>query len=275
MDYAKLTPQVIKSIVKNALAEDIGSGDITTRLFIPKNKKIIAKIVAKDNFVLCGMPVVKEVFKTLDPGLKFKQKLREGAHVKKNTVLAVISGEAGGILTGERVALNFLALLSGIATKTKKYVKAITPYKIKILDTRKTIAGLRLLEKYAIRTGGGGNHRFSLDEMILIKDNHLKINRGCIKLPKQARKYKIEIEAQNLKEFKYALSLKPDMIMLDNMKIEDIKKAVKLNKSSLLEVSGGIKLNNIKRYAACKVNFISIGALTDSVESVDISLDIA
>lgn len=301
MAYNKINPKIIKSIVKIALAEDLGKGDITTKLFIPRNKKMKAKIIAKENFLLCGTNIAKIVFKNVDPGLKFKQHIKEGAWVKKNKVIAVISGKASSILSAERVALNFLSLLSGIATKAKKFVEIAAPYKTKIFDTRKTIPGLRILQKYAVRVAGGYNHRFSLDEMILVKDNHLKTNRGCIRLPKQAKKYKIEIEAQNLNEFKHAQSLKPEMIMLDNMRIKDIKKAVKLNEaphklksglsveakylsggsqprkysSSLLEVSGGINLGNIKKYAACGVDIISIGALTDSVESVDISLDIA
>jgi len=274
MAYAKINSLTLKSIIKTALAEDIGYGDITTRLLISKNKKIQAKIIAKEKFLLCGVNIAREVFKTVDRSIKFKQKVKEGSWIQKNDIIAEICGRACSILSAERVALNFLSLLCAIATKTKKFVKAASPYKVKILDTRKTIAGLRILQKYAVRIGGGYNHRFSLDEMILIKDNHLKINKGCIMLPKASKRYKIEIEAQNLKEFKRALALGPDIIMLDNMSISDIKKAVKLNRSALLEVSGGINLANIKKYASCGVDIISIGELTDSVKSVDISLDI-
>jgi len=275
MAYGKIDTKAITSIIKNALAEDIGSGDITTRLFIAQDKKSQARIMAKENFLLCGINIAQEVFRSVDSGLKFQPKIKEGSQVSKNNVIAVISGKASSILTAERVALNFLSLLCGIATKTNKFVKKAAPYKTKIFDTRKTIPGLRVLEKYAVRVGGGHNHRFSLDEMILLKDNHLKINAGCIKLPKAPKKYKIEIETQNLAEFKRALILKPDIIMLDNMKIKDIKQAVKLNKSCLLEVSGGVNFGNVKKYAATGVDIISIGELTDSVESVDISLDFA
>lgn len=275
MAYAKIRSDSLKLIIKTALAEDIGSGDVTTDSLIAKSKKIKAKIIAKEKFLLCGVNVAAEVFKTVDSRLEFKRKVKEGTWVKKNDIIAEICGSACSILSAERVALNFLSLLSAIATKTKKFVKAVAPYKVKILDTRKTIAGLRILQKYAVRIGGGYNHRFSLDEMILIKDNHLKINAGCIKLPKKSKRYKIEIEAQNLKEFIRALAFNPDIIMLDNMSVNDIKKAVKLNKSALLEVSGGINLGNIKKYAACKVNLISVGELTDSVKSIDISLDIS
>jgi len=275
MAYAKISPHTLKLIIKTALAEDIGSGDITTRLLIPKNKIIQAKIIAKENFLLCGLDIAREVFKTIDKSINFKKKIKEGSRVQKNDVIAIICGKASGILSAERVALNFLSLLSAIATKTRKFVKAVAPYKVKILDTRKTIAGLRILQKYAVRTGGGYNHRFSLDEMILIKDNHLKVNNGCIKLPKESKRYEIEIESQNLKEFKRAVILNPDIIMLDNMSIRDIKKAVKLKKAALLEVSGGINLSNIKKYASTGIDLISIGELTDSVKSVDISLDIS
>ena len=266
--------KTITSIIKNALAEDAGSGDITTRLFIAQDKMIQARIIAKENFLLCGINVTQEVFRRVDPSLKFKQKIIEGSQVKKDSVLAVISGKASSILIAERVALNLLSLLCAVATKTKKFVKAAAPYKIKIFDTRKTIPGLRVLEKYAVRMGGGYNHRFSLDEMILLKDNHLKINAGIVQLPKASKKYKIEIETQNLDEFKRALSLKPDIIMLDNMSIKDIKQAVKLNQSCLLEASGGINLSNIKKYAATGVEIISIGELTASIESVNINLEV-
>ncbi|MCX5698762.1 MAG: carboxylating nicotinate-nucleotide diphosphorylase [Candidatus Omnitrophica bacterium] len=274
MAYGKIDAKKVTSIIKNALAEDIGSGDITTRLFIAQDKKSQARIIAQENFLLCGINIAQEVFRSVDSGLKFQPKIKEGSQVIKNSVIAVISGKSSSILTAERVALNFLSLLCGIATKTKKFVKAVAPYKTKIFDTRKTMPGLRVLEKYAVRVGGGYNHRFSLDEMILIKDNHLKITGGCVKLPKTSKKYKIEIETQNLAEFKRALSLKPDIIMLDNMSVKDIKQAVKLNKSCLLEASGGVNLGNIKKYASTGVEIISIGELTDSVESVDISLDI-
>jgi nicotinate-nucleotide pyrophosphorylase (carboxylating) len=181
------------------------------------------------------------------------------------------------------VALNFLSLFSGIATKTRAYVNKVKPYKVKIMDTRKTIPGLRALEKYAVRIGGGYNHRFKLDEMLLIKDNHLKVTKGYSRLPKVTKGYKFEIEVKNLKEFKEALKLSPDIIMLDNMKAEGIKKAVNIRnhlclKSShpkpQLEASGGINLGNVRKIAACGVEMISVGELTYSPASVDISLEI-
>ena len=273
----------IKTIIKRALAEDIGRGDITTRLSIPKGLSIKAKIIAKEDFLLCGIGLAGEVFKTVDPGLKFKPQIKEGGKVSRKQVLAVISGKASSILTAERVALNLLSLLSGIATKTSRFVKEIKPFKTKITDTRKTIPGLRNLQKYAVRIGSGYNHRMRLDEMILIKDNHLKIMGGYLRLPRVPKGYKIEIEAQNLKEFRHALNFKPDIIMLDNMKIPDIQKAVKIRNGfkfnnqlclTKLEASGGIHLGNLKKYAATGVDIISVGELTDSIKSVDISLEI-
>lgn len=279
----KINSREIKAFIKRALAEDIGRGDITTQLSIPKGLSIKAKIIAKEDFLLCGIDLAGEVFKTVDPGLKFKALLKEGAKVFNKQTLAVISGKASSILTAERVALNLLSLLSGIATKTSRFVKEIEPFKTKITDTRKTIPGLRSLQKYAVRIGSGYNHRMRLDEMILIKDNHLKIMGGYARLPRVPPGYKIEIEAQNLKEFRHALSFKPDIIMLDNMKIPDIQKAVKIRNGSKfnnqlrltkLEASGGMHLGNLKKYAATGVDIISVGELTDSIESVDISLEV-
>jgi nicotinate-nucleotide pyrophosphorylase (carboxylating) len=276
----------LKDIVRSALKEDIGTGDITTDTLIPFNKRVKAILIARDNLVVCGLDVAKLVFKTLDKDIKFRSLVKEGDFVKANKRLAVISGKARAILACERVALNFLCLLSGVATKTKKFVQAVRPYKAKILDTRKTIPGLRLLEKYAVRIGGGYNHRFRLDEMVLVKDNHLKLvkkYRNLRDLEKIGKKYQIEIEAKDLKEFREALKLKPDIIMLDNMGIEDIKKAVKIRNYRLpitgyrlpkLEASGRVTLKNIRKIAATGVEMISIGELTHSVNSVDISLEI-
>ncbi len=270
-----LNPKTLAAFIKQALVEDIGSKDITTRLSIRKNKKIQAKIIAKENFILCGVLIAEKVFKTVGPCLKFKKMIKEGAYVKNNETIAIISGPARSILTAERVSLNLLSLLSGIATKTHKFVRKIHPFKTKITDTRKTIPGLRQLQKYAVRIGGGYNHRMRLDEMILIKDNHIKAANGRLNLLKIPKGKKIEIEVQNLDEFKKALQLKPDIIMLDNMKIDDIKKATATpHEPTKLEASGGICLKNIRKYAATGVDIISVGELTDSVRSVDISLDV-
>jgi nicotinate-nucleotide pyrophosphorylase (carboxylating) len=278
-----INPEKLESIVRHALIEDIGRGDITTQLTIPKDKTIKAKIVAKEEFLLCGMLVAEKVFKSVDHSVEFIQKSKEGRMVKPKKTIALVSGKASSILTAERVALNLLSLLSGIATKTRKFVEKIEPFKTKITDTRKTMPGLRELQKYAVRIGGGHNHRIRLDEMILIKDNHIKVIDGYTKLPSVPKGYKIEIEVQNLDEFKHALYFKPDIIMLDNMEIRDIKEAVKIRNNtefrshhapSKLEASGGIYLDNIRDYAATGVDIISVGELTDSVKSVDISLDV-
>lgn len=296
-------------LVKSALAEDIGRQDITTRLTIPRNRKVKASIVAKQNGIICGINIAGLVFMTLDKNIRFTPLVCDGDRVRKGNILARVYGSASKILTAERVALNFLSMLSGIATKTRKYVEAVKPYKIKpirkkgkkraplsngvkIYDTRKTLPGLRSLEKYAVRMGGGYNHRSKLDEMVLIKDNHLKVmvdrlwvmglKEKIKKIRKEVpKKVKIEVEVKNLKEFKEALEAKPDIIMLDNMKISDIKKAVTIKRHmpyairhTLIEVSGNITLDNIKNYARCKVDFISVGSLTKDIDSLDISLDI-
>lgn len=280
----------LKEIVLNALKEDISSKDITTESIIPKNKIIKAHILAKEDFVVCGLGVAGLVFKMQDSKVQFKALVYEGELVKKGKVIAQVKGNARPILSAERVALNFLCLLSGVATKTKEYVNAVKPYKVKIMDTRKTIPGLRELEKYAVRIGGGHNHRMALDEMILVKDNHLKIQNSKSKIQNLLENRKnilssieIEIEVKTLSEFKQALELKPDIIMLDNMSIKDMKMAVKIRNrlspntyhlTPKLEASGGITLKNVRQIASSGVDMISIGTLTHSVRSVDISLEI-
>jgi nicotinate-nucleotide pyrophosphorylase (carboxylating) len=285
-------------IVKAALREDAGKRDITSALVVPKGKKARAAIITRENCVVCGLDVAREVFKTRDKKIKFTALAADGKVLKKGRILAKIEGEANSILAAERVALNFLALLSGVATITQAFVKAVRPYKVKILDTRKTIPGLRQLQKYAVRKGGGYNHRLSLSDMILIKDNHLKITRSSgqgvrrirkiIKEVKEKSKNKlmIEIEVKNLSEFKEALKAAPDIIMLDNMDISGMKKALKFmrgasdtpgpgpQRRTLLEASGGITLKNVKQVASTGIDMISVGGLTHSVKSIDVSLEI-
>ncbi len=265
----------IKEILLHCLKEDIGSGDITTECLIPEEKSIKGKIIAKEPCVICGLNVASLAFRLQNKNIKFKPAVREGDFVRKGRAIAEISGKAQDILTAERVALNFLSFLSGIATKTRRFIEAVKPYNVKILDTRKTLPGLRLLQKYAVRIGGAFNHRLSLDEMILVKDNHIKIIGGISGL-KIDRKYKTEIEVKNLKEFKEALGICPDIIMLDNMSIKDMKKAVKIRKGPLpkLEASGGITFENIREVAKCGVDMISVGDLTHSVKAIDLSLEV-
>ena len=287
----------VEGIVMAALKEDIGAKDITSVAIVGKGLPVKAHIVSKEEGIICGLPVCEKVFNVLDANIRFKPQLKDGGAVHEGQVAAYLEGEAVGILSGERAALNFLARLSGIATKTNAFIKKIGSLPVKIMDTRKTTPGLRYLEKYAVRIGGGYNHRSGLWDQVLIKDNHLKAiscqpsqpkagpprAEAISKLLENVRKkvqrnIKIEIEVNNLKEFENALKGKPDIIMLDNMSAEDAKKAVKLrNKSGkypLLEISGNITLENVLDYAECKVDMISIGSLTHSVESIDLSLEI-
>lgn len=278
MNYFRSTE--VKEIIKKALKEDIGKRDITTTTIIPENKYAKAILLAKENCVICGLNIAAEVFRIQDKKIKFMSNVLDGKKIKEGKIIAHISGRAQSILTAERVALNFLSLLSGIATKTRAYVDKVKPYKVKILDTRKTIPGLRELEKYAVRIGGGYNHRMRLDEMVLIKDNHLKIQSSKSKIKdlrqRVPKNIKIEIEVKNLREFKEALEAGPDIIMLDNMKVEDIRKAVLLRKIAVskIEVSGNVNLNNVRKIAKTGPDMISVGALTHSVQAVDISLEI-
>ena len=284
MNY--LDNKKLKDIIRRSLKEDIGKLDITSKLLIPKNASTRARFVAKEEGIICGLKLAKEIFLAKDKNIKFIFKRKDGDFIKKNTILAEIKGNSRAILAAERTALNFMSHLSGISTKTNSFVKKIKPFKTKIMDTRKTKPGLRLLEKYAVRCGGGSNHRFSLEEHILIKDNHIEAA-GCnvnikrlksliedIKLRKH-NLMKLEVEVETIAQFKAALIAKPDIIMLDNMSIADIKKAVKLKKEHphLIEVSGNVKLNNVRSIAKTGVDMISIGELTNSVNALDISLE--
>ena len=282
-DKPHLDKNKLDSIVRHSLFEDIGHGDITTQLTIPKTKNLKAVLLAKQDCIICGLEVAEHVFKTMDKGTKFVPQVKEGQKIKKGKVIVKLEGKAQSILSAERVALNLFSMLCGVATKTREYVEKVKPHKVKITDTRKTMPGLRELQKYAVRIGGGFNHRMALDEMILIKDNHLQVMEGYSQLPKVPKGYEIEIEVQSLDEFKHALRFKPDVIMLDNMNNKDIKKAVTIrNKTpftshhpkTLLETSGGVNLDSIKSIAATGVDIISIGDLTHSLKSVDISLEV-
>ena len=279
-----LNQKKLNYIIRHSLIEDIGRGDITTKLTIPKDKKIKAEIKTKEDCIICGIEIAEKVFKAIDRTIKFVGLVKDGRAIKSGKAIARITGKAANILTAERVALNLLSLLSGIATTTRAFVKHIEPYKTKITDTRKTLPGLRDLQKYAVRVGGGHNHRMGLDEMILIKDNHIKVTEGYEKLPSVPKGFKIEIETQNLDEFKHALYFKPDIIMLDNMSLEDIKEAVKIRNNTefkshhlptKLEASGGVNFDTVKKIAATGVDIISIGALTHSVKAIDMNLDIS
>ncbi|TKJ32702.1 nicotinate-nucleotide diphosphorylase (carboxylating) [bacterium (candidate division B38) B3_B38] len=274
----KLNPFIIDKIVREALEEDIGRGDITTDALIDSAIKVKGEFIAKDDFVLAGFEVAKRVFTELDPEVKFKSSYNEGDWIYKGGYyFALAEGRASSLLKAERVALNFLQHTCAIATLTRMFVEAVKGLPVTILDTRKTTPGLRHLEKYAVCVGGGRNHRYNLSDGVLIKDNHLNITSGVAPTISNLKKKvpflnKIEIEVKNLRQFKEALEAGAEVIMLDNMAVEDIKEAVQMAKGkALLEVSGGITLDNVRQYAATGVDYISVGDLTHSAPGVDIS----
>ncbi len=266
----------IQQLVKLALEEDIGSGDITTDAVIPADMRAHAVLFAKEDCVICGLDVAKLVFLQLDKEAEFKKTVEDGDAVKSGQVLAAVTGNARTLLGGERTALNFMQRLSGIATKTREYAEKIKDYDVKLLDTRKTTPCMRVLEKYAVRTGGGGNHRFGLYDAVLIKDNHIKLT-GLENAVAKAKKTgkKVEVEACTLNEVKSAVKAGSDIIMLDNMSIDDIERAIKIiDKKAVIEVSGGVNGKDIVKIARLGVDWISVGRLTHSVRSVEIGMDI-
>lgn len=271
----------LANLVNSALKEDIGKGDITSNLLIPKGLSVRAEIIAKEDGVLAGCDIARLVFHLADKRVKFLSKLKDGARLKRGSVIARLKGPARGILKAERTALNFLGHLCGVATLTSKFVSKVKGTDAKIMDTRKTTPLLRMLEKRAVKAGGGFNHRMGLYDQVLVKDNHVKIlkilnPKSKIQILKQKR-IKIEIEAKSLKEFKEALKAKPNIIMLDNMTIANIKKAVKLRgrRNAKLEASGGVNLKNVRAIAKTGIDMISIGALTHSAPALDLSLEIS
>ncbi len=267
-------------VVKAALAEDIGKGDITTDAIVEKGRKGRATFVAKEDMVVAGLFLAELSFKELDHALVFNARVFDGDRVRRGERFAEVSGSLSAILCAERVALNFLQRLSGIASLTRRFAAKTGRHKVKILDTRKTTPCLRAFEKYAVRVGGGFNHRFGLFDCVLIKDNHIAAAGGIKEAVRRVnRKYKdnvlIEAEAKTLKEVRDALTAGVDIIMLDNMGVVHIKKALSIIKDrAITEASGGITLENIDRVASTGVNFISIGALTHSARSVDISMEV-
>jgi len=270
----------IDKIIKQALLEDIGTGDITTDSIIPYDLKTKGIIKTKEEGVIAGLNIANLVFKKLDSNIIFQEKIKDGAKVSRNKILAEITGPARTILKGERVALNFLQRMSGIATITSKFCQEVKDFPVRIVDTRKTTPGLRILEKYAVRMGGGCNHRFGLYDAVLIKDNHIAVAGGIKSAVNSVRKQishtvKIEVEVENLSQLQEALEIKVDIIMLDNMNLDTMREAVKIVKSkALIEASGGITLENVREIAQTGVDLISIGALTHSVKSLDISMEI-
>ncbi len=273
-----MVSEPIKKVIKFALAEDIGTGDITTQATVSPKKKGRAIAIAKEDFIIAGIDVFAETFQFLDENTKIKKLMNDGRRAKKGDVIAEVSGSLSNILQAERVALNLFQRMCGIATLTAKYVQAVRGTKVKILDTRKTVPGLRILDKMAVRIGGGRNHRIGLYDGVLIKDNHIEAAGDITSAVKAQRKnpfMKIEVETKNIKEVKEALKCDVDVIMLDNMGVPAMKKAVDyVNGRTLLEASGNVSLKNVADIAAIGVDFISIGELTHSVRAADISLKI-
>lgn len=273
-----IPPSVIE-VIHHSLQEDIGHGDITTSFLIPEKSKSKARYVAKEHFVLAGLPFVEKLFCIIDFSTALKFFCRDGSTVMKGDVIAELSGRTHSILKGERVSLNILQRLSGIATLTSKYVEKLKGLKTKITDTRKTTPCLRFMEKYAVRVGGGYNHRFGLYDGILIKDNHILASGGIQKAIRAAKKAHhlsmVEVEVGNLRELKDAIREGANIVMLDNMSLHDLREAVKIARGRvLLEASGNIRLENVREVAETGIDLISIGALTHSAVAVDISLKI-
>lgn len=271
----------INQIVRNALAEDLGeNGDVTTLLAVSQKDEAIADFLVKTEGIIAGLDIARITFETFDSNLKFDLLIPDGEQVRSGDIAALISGKTRSLLTAERVALNFLQRMSGIATLTRQFVKAVQPYPVVILDTRKTVPGLRALDRIAVRLGGGQNHRFNLSDAILIKDNHIAavgtvsetlarvFTHNSLNLP-------VEVEVKDLIELRQALSFPVNRILLDNMSLDQMREAVNVVAGRFpLEASGNVNLNTVRDIAATGVTHISIGALTHSVKALDISLEI-
>jgi len=283
----KLDTNEIKTLVRDAIEEDVGSGDITSRNLIPPTEEATARIIARSNGIVSGLAVARQVFKTLDRKCIWRAKLSDGDSVRKGRSIAIVKGLARAILAGERTALNFLQHMSGIATLTHRFVRKARYTETRIYDTRKTLPGLRVIEKYADKCGGGYSFRKGLFDMVLIKNNHLKICKQLglpldhvvrnlrIKVP---RGIDIEIEARTIREVELGIRADMDIIMLDNMDYNTIKKAISIIRKSgkpiEVEVSGGINLKNVEKIAKFKIDRISVGALTHSAPVLDVALEI-
>ena len=278
-----LAPAVIQDVVARALAEDVGTGDLTTLGAIPAEAWAEAAFVFREAGVVCGLPVLRATFAAIDPALTLTPLVAEGATVAEGTTVATIAGPARGLLTGERVALNLFQRMSGIATLTARYVAAVAGTKVRILDTRKTTPGLRAIEKYAVRTGGATNHRFGLYDGVMLKDNHLAIlaTQGC-DLAEAVRRVRaavgpmvrVEVEVESITQAVAASEAGADLILLDNMPPDQLRAAVRaVAGQALTEASGGITLTTIRAVAESGVDFISVGALTHAARALDIGLD--
>jgi len=271
-------PAEIISCIRRALEEDIGNGDATTNSIVPETATLKGKIIAKQSGVVAGLEVARAVFLELNENVIFKQLVSDGSEVENKTVIATVEGSARALLTGERTALNFLGRMSGIATLTRQFVRAVSGSDAQILDTRKTAPGLRILDKEAVQLGGGRNHRVGLFDMVLIKDNHIDFAGSITTAVERARvaatNLEIEVETRNLEDVKEALDLGVERILLDNMTPETMRCAVALAWGrARLEASGNINLDNVSEVARTGVDYISVGALTHSPKVFDVSLE--
>jgi nicotinate-nucleotide pyrophosphorylase (carboxylating) len=275
-----ISPEALRGLVERALAEDVGRGDFTSQLTIPENLRARGELIAKQDLVVAGLPVAEVVFRVVDDSIEFCPLQEEGTRVSARTKLARVTGSAAGLLAGERVALNFLQRLCGIATLTHRYQEQLTGLNVKLLDTRKTTPGLRALEKYAVRMGGGCNHRMGLDDGILIKNNHLALAGGIRAAiekaqagrPAAAASLPIEVEVRSLTELREAIAAGADAVLLDNMTPAKVHECVTAAAGRVrLEVSGGVNAENIRAYAETGVDCISVGALTHSAQAADIN----
>jgi nicotinate-nucleotide pyrophosphorylase (carboxylating) len=277
-------PEAILAAIRNALAEDIGAGDVTTISIVPPDARMSGRIIAKQAGVVAGLDVAAATFRLLERDVEFLPRVEEGASVENRQVLADLSGPARALLTGERTALNFLGRMSGIATLTRQFVEAVAGTKAVILDTRKTAPGLRLVDKLAVQRGGGQNHRVDLYDMILIKDNHIDFAGSLAEAVRRARgagnglceapTRQVEVEARTLEDVREALELGVERILLDNMSTKKMSEAVTMtNGRAKLEASGNVTLENVRKIAETGVDYISIGALTHSARVFDVSLD--
>lgn len=274
----------LQHIVDDALAEDLAMGDVTTEALVPREWRGSGVFIAKAEGVIAGLPVAALVFQTIDPDIELTQTVHDGSRVRPGGIVARVDGPLRGILMGERTALNFLQRMSGIATDTARYVELVRGTKAAIVDTRKTAPGLRILDKYAVRMGGGANHRHNLADGVLIKDNHLEamaiVEAGLAETVRIAREraphtLKIEVEVESVEQAEEAAQARADIILLDNMSPEEMREAVRRIKGrALTEASGGINLSNVRAAAEAGVDLISIGSLTHSVKALDISLDL-
>ncbi|UCG10746.1 MAG: carboxylating nicotinate-nucleotide diphosphorylase [Dehalococcoidia bacterium] len=284
MNKLSLSDKQVDKIIDSALAEDVSKGDVTSETLIPAELRGKASLLAKAQGIVAGTEVASRVFQRVDPSLQIEVLIQDGAKIKPGDIIVTVSGKVSSILKAERTALNFLQRLSGIATLTARYVAEVKGLAARILDTRKTTPGLRILEKYAVRVGGGQNHRLHLGDMMLIKDNHLSALRAtgmslkdivAVAKKKAPRGIKVEVEVSNAQEAREAVAGGADIIMLDNMSPEEMRRVVSQVPDPIkTEASGGINLDNVRAVAESGVDFISIGALTHSAPTLDINLEL-